>query len=143
MIPAKSLRGRHAATDFAALIQSLPAAGAWLVPKRTAHTAAPPLTLKHIPLPTLPARPVRVEHVGRDSLSQTAILAFAREARYLIASMHHPEKRLICAGGRVPDDCRKVQVVSGGTRRTTTRLKSSLLPNSIPRPLATDQSDVV
>lgn len=53
--------------------------------------------LKHLPLPTLPARPVRVEHAGRASLSQTPILA---SARYLVASMHHPEKRLTCASAR-------------------------------------------
>lgn len=65
-----------------------PKAGAWLVPKRTAHTlwrsfdgAAPtcgtggaetPLTDR---VGTLPARRVRVEHAGRASLSQMAVVA--------------------------------------------------------------------
>jgi hypothetical protein len=44
-------------------------------PSKTPRPPAGIETLKHLPLSTLPARRVSVEHARRASLSQTAVLA--------------------------------------------------------------------
>jgi hypothetical protein len=140
MIPARGLKRASQASCSDGLCCSHPKLGdGWRImagstdPKENSthcgcHLTAPrPLArrieaLKHPPLPTLPARPVRVEHARRAGLSQTAVLA---SARYLAASMHHPKKRVNWCECQTDVASSSSAAVQGGTTRLYRHLYQS------------------